>query len=87
LVATNEKAPDGLVFGDRNGNIATIHDYEHDDNINRAPAIRVLEVRVTAFSTSKIHLIKKTKKNAPLCTWIRKLIPVRINTWYNHNGD
>jgi NADH pyrophosphatase NudC (nudix superfamily) len=35
---------------------------------NRIQAIRVLEAHVTAFSTSKIHAIKKIKKNAPLRT-------------------
>jgi hypothetical protein len=34
--------------------------------LNRIQAICALEVRVTAFSTSKIHAIKKIKKNTPL---------------------
>jgi hypothetical protein len=35
-------------------------------SFNRIQAISALEVRVTAFSTSKIHVIKKIKKNTPL---------------------
>ena len=32
LIATNEEAPDGLVFGDRNGHAVTIQDYDDDVN-------------------------------------------------------
>jgi predicted TIM-barrel enzyme len=48
--------------------------------IIRILVIRVLQVRVTAFFTSKIHGIKKIKKNAPLCFARSSLITARINT-------
>jgi hypothetical protein len=39
---------------------------DNGSSLNRIQAIRALEVRVTALSTSKIHAIKKIKKNTPL---------------------
>jgi hypothetical protein len=55
--------------------------------INSFPVIRGFRGACYVFFTSKIHAIKKMKKNAPLWTTRLMLTTAQNNTWFDQERD